>query len=57
MNKKKILGIVRHVLTTAGGWAVGQGYIDADLALQIVGVALAAIGALWSYFSPEKKES
>ena len=55
MNKNKILGIIRHVLTTAGGWAVGQGYVDADLMLEIVGGVAAIVGVAWSYFSPEKK--
>jgi len=28
MNKEKILGIVRHILTFGGGYAVAKGYLD-----------------------------
>ena len=56
MNKNKILGIIRHVLTTAGGWAVGQGFLGADVMLEIAGGLAALVGVLWSYFSPEKKQ-
>lgn len=56
MNKKKILGIVRHLLTAGGGYLVGQGIIDEALALEIIGAILTIVGTVWSYVAPEKKE-
>ena len=55
MNKNKILGIIRHILTMAGGWAVGQGYVDESTALEIGGGIAAIVGTVWSYVAPEKK--
>ena len=54
MNKQKIMGIIRHVLTFGGGWAVGQGLIDESTMLEVVGALSTIIGAVWSYAAPEK---
>lgn len=56
MNKKKILGIVRHILTAGGGYLVGQGLIDESQAIEIVGALMTIAGLVWSWKSPEKKE-
>ena len=57
MNKKKILGLVRHILTAGGGYLVGQGIIDESQAMEIVGALITVIGFAFSYFAPEKKQS
>jgi hypothetical protein len=48
MNKETILGIVRHILTTAGGVLVTKGVTDDSNAQAIVGGIIAAIGVIWS---------
>jgi hypothetical protein len=55
MNREAILGLVRHLLTFGGGFAVSGGYLaEADLPTA-VGAALTLIGIVWSALSPEKK--
>ena len=48
MNKEQILGIIRHVLTFAGGFLVVSGKIDESTLTEGVGAALALVGILWS---------
>lgn len=48
MNKDQILGIIRHVLTFAGGFLVVSGKIDESTLIEGVGATLALIGILWS---------
>lgn len=55
MNKEKILGIVRHILTFGGGYAVAKGYLDDAAMLEMVGATVTVIGGIWSILSPEKK--
>lgn len=55
MNKEKILGIVRHILTFGGGIAVGKGWLDEETMLSTVGAVVTIIGTIWSWAAPEKK--
>ena len=55
MNKAKILGMVRHVLTFGGGLIVAKGVIDETMMVQIVGAIITLIGHAWSWYAPEKK--
>ena len=56
MNKEKIQGLVRHILTFGGGWAVAKGYIDEAMMLQIAGAGATVAGFVWSiFFAPEKQ--
>lgn len=55
MNKAKVLGIVRHVLTFGSGFLVAKGKIDAPGAEMLIGGLLAVIGGVWSIVAPEKK--
>lgn len=48
MSKTKVLGIVRHVLTFAGGFAVAQGYADEATVQQVVAGLAALVGVVWS---------
>lgn len=55
-TKQQTLGVVRHVLTAGGGYAVGKGYIDESIAMELVGVITTVVGIVWSWLSPEKKQ-
>lgn len=48
MNRDTILGIVRHVLTAAGGIAVTKGYLDESALVAGVGALVALAGVIWS---------
>lgn len=48
-------GWIRHAMTTVGGIAVMKGYIEADTADQVVGVAMTLIGVAWSSFAKSQK--
>jgi hypothetical protein len=51
MNQSVILGIVRHVLTTAGGVLITKGVTDNAGVEAIVGGLVAAVGVVWSIFA------
>ena len=46
-----ILGIVRHSLTSIGGWLVASGRLSASDSEQIIGGVLAVLGVAWSIYS------
>jgi len=48
MNKEKVLGIVRHLLTFAGGVLITQGVIDDAVFTELFGAAMTLIGGIWS---------
>jgi len=51
MTKEKILGLVRHILTFGGGFAMAKGVVDeATLNVIITGV-VALGGTIWSWQS------
>ncbi len=50
-----LLGIVRHVLTTAGGALVTQGLLSSDQLNAAVGAIITLAGAVWSVLSKRKK--
>ena len=41
-------GIIRHVLTAAGGALTTKGYVDAGELELLVGAAITIIGVVWS---------
>jgi len=51
MNQDQVLGLVRHLLTALGGYAVAKGFVDTDTMMQIVGAAATIIGAGWSIYT------
>lgn len=57
MNKEKLMGVVRHILTFGGGYVVAQGWLDESTVAELVGATVTVIGVAWSYFSPEKQVS
>ena len=48
MNKDQILGVLRHVLTFAGGVIVARGWADSDLIIELTGALITAVGSIWS---------
>ena len=47
-TREQVLGILRHVLTFAGGLIVAKGVADAAMVETIVGSVATLIGAVWS---------
>ena len=54
VSQEQILGIVRHVLTFAGGIAVAKGLVDAETLAQASGAIITLIGVVWSFRSKSK---
>lgn len=57
MNKEKLMGVIRHLLTFGGGYIVAQGWLDEETVMELTGAAVTVIGVAWSYFAPEKQIS
>lgn len=55
MTKQQWLGILRHLLTGFGGYAVAQGWVSESLVPELVGAALLIVGTAWSAAAPEKR--
>lgn len=55
MNKLKLYGIIRHVLTFGAGFVVAKGYIDDATAQQVIGAIMAVLGTVWSVNTGEKQ--
>lgn len=54
MNKEQILGIVRHILTFAGGFLVTKGLADVEVSSELVGAVITIVGAVWSIIQKKK---
>ncbi len=55
MNKERLKGIIRHVLTFVGGFAVMQGWIEGDMVNEVIGAVITTLGFVWSV--KDKKEN
>lgn len=55
MNKDTLLGLVRHVLTFAGGFAVAKGWTDTVGLETIVGGLVTVIGGVWSAWDKRQR--
>jgi hypothetical protein len=55
MNKDQILGILRHVLTFAGGILVFRGVLEDALLQELVGGVVTLAGTVWSVISKKKE--
>ncbi len=51
MTGEQIGGIVRAIVAAAGGYAIGQGWADAQLVAAVGGAAATIAVAVWSYRS------
>ena len=49
--KDKILGIIRHALTFAGGFIVAKGLVDQVQIVEIIGAVMTLAGSIWSIAS------
>lgn len=56
MTKEQFLGIVRHVLTFAGGYLIAKGVVDESLFLEITAAATSLAGLVWSFISKKKAD-
>lgn len=52
--KEKWLGIIRHVLTFAGGIVVAKGLIEEALFQEILGGLMTVVGGVWSVISKKQ---
>ena len=50
MSKERILAVVRHTLTFAGGLLVMKGIVDEAMVSEIVGGVISLAGMIWSIF-------
>jgi hypothetical protein len=55
MNKEQVLGIVRHILTFAGGVLVLKGVLDDSLLSELVGGVTTLTGTIWSIISKKNE--
>lgn len=55
MNKEKVLGIVRHVLTFGGGLLVAKGLMTEALSQEIIGGLVSLVGLVWSIVSKKSQ--
>ena len=53
---EKIKGILRHILTFAGGYLVTAGIIDEALLMEVVGALITLTGFVWSFISKKDKD-
>lgn len=57
MNKERVMGLARHLLTFGGGYAVARGWVSEADMLELVGAGATIIGLVWSIVAPEKKKA
>ena len=48
MNKEQKMGIIRHILTFAGGVLLSKGLVDESLLADIVASIMVLVGGFWS---------
>ncbi len=48
LTQEQVLGIVRHVLTFAGGLVVAKGVADEATVATFIGSVVTLVGAVWS---------
>lgn len=53
--KDSILGVVRHILTTAGGYLSANGIIGADEVNTGVGAIITLVGIAWSIWDKKAR--
>jgi hypothetical protein len=51
LTKEQVLGIVRHVLTFAGGIVIAKGVADENTVNEIIGGVITLVGTIWSIVS------
>ena len=51
MNQDQVLGIVRTLIGSLGGYAIGRGWLNGEQVTLISGIAVAVVPAVWSYYA------
>jgi hypothetical protein len=54
MNKDRLLGLVRHVLTFGGGVLVAKGLATDAMVIELIGSVMSIAGIAWSVISKKK---
>ena len=54
MTHEQVGGIVRALVSAAGGYFVGQGLIDAQTMMTVGGAVTTLVVAVWSIYSKRK---
>jgi hypothetical protein len=54
MTKEQVIGIIRHVITFAGGILVVKGVIDDAMVQEVLGGVLGLVGTVWSIVDKKK---
>jgi hypothetical protein len=54
MAKEQVLGIIRHVITFAGGILVVKGLVDEAMVQEVLGGILGLVGTVWSIVDKKK---
>jgi hypothetical protein len=49
--KDQILGLVRHILTFAGGILVTKGIVSEGVSIEVIGGIMTIVGSIWSVVS------
>ena len=55
MKKEQIIGIIRHILTFAGGVIIAKGLANDAVILELIGSVTTLIGGVWSIVDKIKK--
>lgn len=55
MTPEEIWGVVRTILAAVAGWAAGQGYIDQQTAMTVIGALGTIFIAVWSIKAKRSK--
>lgn len=53
-TKEQVLGVLRHVLTFAGGILVMRGYVENGLYEELTGAFVTLVGGIWSVIAKIK---
>lgn len=54
MTKTEVYGVARALLAAAGGFVVGQGWMDSETAMAVAGALATLAAAVWSVKSKRK---
>ena len=56
-NLTAVMGLIRHALTTGGGYLAGSGIIAQDQVGTLVAGAMVVVGIIWSLLQKKGKVS
>jgi hypothetical protein len=53
--RTQILGVIRHILTFAGGFLVTRGVLDESVMLEVIGGIITVLGGVWSVIDKKQE--